>query len=208
VAPANPSSGDGDLLEGGSDRPLVGGSWRWAIGVAAVALVALLVGYALGHHRPPTGTVRSTAPTTSATPRERSAPVIGPAFAQTGATCSVQHGHRLQLGIQIENQTTSIVHITKVVTNEPLAGLHPVAARVGACGQDRGTQVSFDPAAVPSGAATWVTVTVQVLVSCPAPDPVQFVVHYGQGERASVEKLAGFVDLGHVPYEGCAHKSV
>jgi hypothetical protein len=175
------------------------------LGISVV--VALLVGYGMGHHRPPTGTVPSTATTRSATPRERPAAEIRPAFTQTGATCSVQHGHRLQLGIQIENQTTSIVHITKVVTNEPLPGLHPVAARVGVCGLDRGTQVSFDPAAVAAGAATWVTVTVQVLVSCPGADPVQFVVHYGQGEQTSVEKVAGFADLGDVPYEGCAHES-
>jgi hypothetical protein len=177
---------------------------RWGLGVMAATLVGLLVGYALGHHRTPSGTVRSTAPTTAATPQERSTPVIGPAFSQSGATCSIQHGHRLQLGIQIENQTTSIVHITKVVTKEPLGGLRPVAARVGACGQDRAaTQPSYDPAAVPAGAATWVNVTVQVLVSCPGPDPVQFVVHYGQGEHTRFEKLAGFVDLGYVPYTGC-----
>jgi hypothetical protein len=184
---------------------------RWGFGVTAATLVGLLVGYALGHHRAPntpntpSTPVQSTAPATSATPRESSAPVIGPAFFQTGTTCSVQHGHRLQLGIQIENQTSSTAHITKVVTIEPLPGLRQITARVGTCGQDRGTQASSDPAAVPSGAATWVTVTVQVLVRCPGPDPVQFVVHYGQGERTEGEKLAGFVDLGYVPYAGCAH---
>jgi hypothetical protein len=205
VEPVNASSGDGDLLEGGADRPRVGRSIRLVFGVTAATLVGLLVGYAVGHDRSPSGTVGSTAPTATTTPRERLPPVSGPAFTQTGVTCSVQHGHRLQLGIQIVNQTNSIAHITRVVTNEPLAGLRQVAARVGACGQDSGTQASFDPGALPAGDPTWVTVTVHVLVSCPGPDPVQFVVHVVQGQRTSIDKLPGFVDLSNVPYTGCAH---
>jgi hypothetical protein len=197
-----------DLLEGGSDRPTIARSTRWCLGIMAAALVGLLVGYALGDHRAPSATVQPTTPTASPTPiAENSTPVIGPAFTQTGVTCSVQHGHRLQLGIQIENQTTSMVEITKLLTNEPLSGLRQVATRVGACGQDRGTQASFDPGAVPARATVWVTATVQVLVSCPGPDPVQFVLHYSQGQNASVEKLPGFVDLGDVAYTGCAHNS-
>lgn len=205
MASVDHSGDDPDLLEGGSGRSLVGRSGRWVLGVAAAALVGLLVGYGVGHHRAPTRTVRATVPTTSATHLVRSAlPVIGPAFAQTGATCSVQHGHRLQLGIQIENQTTSVIHVTRVRTSEPLHGLHPLATQVGTCGEVRGLPVSFDPSAVSAGAATWLTVTVQVLVRCPAPYPVQFVVRYGQGDHSSVEALPGFVDLGHVPYTGCA----
>jgi hypothetical protein len=205
VASVDHSGDDSELLEGGSDRPLVGRSGWWALGVAAAALIGLLIGYAVGHHRAPTRTIRAAVPTTSATHAVRSAlPVVGPPFAQTGATCSVQNGRRLQLGIQIENQTSSIVHITGVGTSEPLHGLHPLATRVGACGELRGLPVSFDPSAVTTGAATWLTATVQVLVRCPAPYPVQFVVHYRHADHASIERLAGFVDLGHVPYPGCA----
>jgi hypothetical protein len=110
----------------------------------------------------------------------------------------------LQLGIQVKNQTSTIVHITGVGTREPIGGLRPLTSRVGACGQASGLPVSYDPSAVPPGAATWLTATMQVLVRCPAPDPVQFVVHYQRGDRQRADPVGGFVDLGHVPYTGCA----
>jgi hypothetical protein len=204
VAPANAPGDDSEVLEAGSQRRSVASPTRIGVGVAAVAVAGLLVGYAVGNHRSPAGTTPPTIPSTSVPPLAPSAAPVGPAVAQTGATCSVQHGHRLQLGIQIANQTSSILHITKVVTVDPLRDLRPIAARTGACGQDSGTHVAFDPAAVPAGAATWVNVTVRVLVRCPAPDPVEFVIHYGQGEHTGVTDLAGFVDLGNVPYAGCA----
>jgi hypothetical protein len=175
-----------------------------ALSVTAAVLIGLLIGYAVGNRRSATDTTRSTTPSASVSPPEDSAAIIGPAFTQTGATCSIQQGHRLQLGIQILNQAPSVLHITKVVTVDPLRDLRPIAARVGACGEDRGTQVAFDPSAVGAGDATWVNVTVQVLARCPARDPVQFVIHYGQGERTGVADLAGFVDLSNVPYSGCA----
>jgi hypothetical protein len=205
VAAGNHFGSDPDLLAGGSGRPLWSRSGRWAASVAIAAAIGLLVGYAAGHHRARTVTIRSPAPTT--TPSHQTAPasrVIGPPLTQTDATCSIQHGHRLQLGIQIENQTTSIVHITGVRTREPLSGLEPVSTGVGACGQNKGSSGSFDPATVPAGAATWLTVTVQVHVKCPGPYPVQFRVDYRQGDRVDDELLAGFDDLTGVPYTGCA----
>jgi hypothetical protein len=205
VAAGDHFGSDPDLLAGRSDSPLWGHSARWALGVAIAAVIGLLVGYAAGHHRARTVTIQLPVPTTTASHHTASgSPVIGPPFAQTDATCSVQHGHRLQLGIQIENQTTSIVHITGVRTHEPLAGLEPLATRVGACGQSSGSPVSFDPTTVPAGAATWLTVTVQVHVKCPGPYPVQFRVDYRQGNHANDELLAGFDDLTGVPYAGCA----
>lgn len=193
-------SGDGpDVLDAGTDRPLLGRSVRW---VVAATLVGLLVGYAVGHHRAEIRTVRTTGPAPAVTHRA-GVPATGPPFVQTGAVCSVQHGHRLQLGVQVENQTTSIVHVTGVGSREPLPGIRPLATRVGVCGQISGLPVDADPSAVPAGRAIWLTATVQVLVRCPAPDPVQFVVHFGEGLHADAERLAGFVDLTYVPYTGC-----
>jgi hypothetical protein len=101
------------------------------------------------------------------------------------------------------NQTTSIVHITRVATREPLHGLRALASHVGTCGERSGFPGSFDPSALTAGAATWLEVTVQVLVRCPEAYPVQFVIRYGQGVHAGVETLGGFVDLSYVPYTGC-----
>jgi hypothetical protein len=204
----DPSGGDPDLLEGGSDRPVVAHSRRWAFGLAVAAIVGLLVGDVVGHHRAPARavppTVTTTSPARPVPPVPSARPVAGPPIVQTGATCSVQHGRRLQLGVQIENQSASIVHVTGVGSREPLGGLRPLASRVGACAENSGLPVSFDPSGVLPGAATWLTVTVQVQVRCPAAYPVQFVVHYGQGDHAGAEALPGFVDLGHVPYTHCA----
>jgi hypothetical protein len=208
VGSVDDSGGDPDVLQGGPGHTGLGHSGVWTLGVAAAGLVGLLAGYAIGHghdHVPtrtgPAATVRTTTPH----PPPSAISATGPPFTQTGATCSIQHGHRLQLGIQIENQTTSIIHVVRVRTHEPLLGLHPLVARLGACGQTPGTRVSLDPSAIPARAATWITVTAEVLVKCPGPDPVQFLVRYRSGAHFSVERFAGFDDLGQVPYTGCAH---
>jgi hypothetical protein len=198
------SGGDVDVLEGGESRSSLVPSGRWAVGVAA-GLIGLLIGYSIGHHHAPTRTVPPAASTTAAPHLAPSVvSTIGPPFAQTGATCSVQHGRRLQLGIQVENQSPASVHVTGLRTREPLPGLRPLATGLGTCGQIKGTPVSVDPTVVPAGTATWLTVTVRVLVKCPAADPVQFRVDYRRGHHNSVERLAGFDDLGYVPYSGCA----
>ena len=71
---------------------------------------------------------------------------------------------------------------------------------MGAVRGDRGS-----PGAVPLGPgdSTWLSVTVQVLVACPAPIPVEFAVGYIYAGGASTVNLPGFPDLGDVPYTGC-----
>ncbi len=197
-----PGSGR-DVLEGGSERPLWSHAGRWPLSVVTAALIGLLIGYIAGHHRARPHIVQ-TATTTVPQHASSARPVIGPPFAQTDATCSIQHGHRLQLGIQIENQTSSLVHITGVLSHEPVPGLHPLTTKVGVCGQRKAPPASSDASTVPAGAATWLTVTVQVLVRCPGPDPVQFRVGYSQANHDNSELLAGFDDLSGVPYGGCA----
>jgi hypothetical protein len=59
------------------------------------------------------------------------------------------------------------------------------------------------PPTLGRGASTWITVTFQVLVSCPQPLPVQFTLDYDQQGRAAAIRLPGFPDLAQVPYIGC-----
>jgi hypothetical protein len=208
VAPSPSVDGDPDLLEGAQSRPGLSASARWVIVVSVAVAAGGLVGYALGHHQAATSAGhRQVTATAVGRPRLLGRPDTGPPFVQTGATCSAQHGRQLQLGIEVQNQAPSVVHITAVASRAPLPGLRPTTTRVGTCGQAHGSPPSADPSAVPGGGATWVTATVEVLVRCPGPDPLQFVVHYGQGTHAGTERLAGFVDLGNVPYSGCAHRS-
>jgi hypothetical protein len=54
------------------------------------------------------------------------------------------------------------------------------------------------------GASTWFTVTFKVLVRCPGPMPVQFLLDYVQRGRPASARLPGFNDLSQVTYSGCS----
>jgi hypothetical protein len=56
---------------------------------------------------------------------------------------------------------------------------------------------------LPAGATGWLTVTFHVLVRCPQPYPVQFVVSYTAAGKISTAQLDEFPDLGQVTYSGC-----
>ena len=61
------------------------------------------------------------------------------------------------------------------------------------CGAIGAVQV---PDTLGPGDSTWLSVTVQVLVACPAPIPVQFAVGYTYAGEAATVNLPGFPDLG------------
>lgn len=83
----------------------------------------------------------------------------------------------------------------------PLGGLKPVSEQWAPCGALTAGQ---DPAVLGPGATTWLSVTFDVLIKCPGPLPVQFVVEYNvQAQPAASTSMPGFPDLGHVPYAGC-----
>jgi hypothetical protein len=54
-----------------------------------------------------------------------------------------------------------------------------------------------------SGATGWLTVTFDVMVSCPQPLPVGFKVSYTQAGRRATTELDSFPDLGQVHYNKC-----
>jgi hypothetical protein len=127
-----------------------------------------------------------------------------PLTQDTGA-CSTQTGQRLELGVQVTNQSSQTLTLQSVVAKLPLGGLKQVADHWATCG-------ALPTAAAPGqvdvillpGASTWLTVTFQVKVACPAPYPVEFTVGYrkASGGQGTVS-LPGFADLGQVPYNGC-----
>ena len=204
--------GDPDLLETGSADASPRRLGPWPLRIAAAAVAGLVVGYVVGAHTGGSRTDRSAAtasPSPSLSPSPSSttapAPVTGPVFAPTGATCSQQHGHDLELGVQVQNFSASVVHVISVRPRAPVAGgLRLRGAHVGVCSENSGLPVSVDAAAVLPGATTWLAVTAHVLVKCPAPYPVEFVVRYQRGAHARVMTIRGFNDLAHVPYTGCA----
>jgi hypothetical protein len=209
-----------DVLELGDDRPRrrLGPSW-WppqippvAMVLAAVTLVlGLGVGFGVGHA---TGSRPSGQPAATASGSSTSAASVsagGPTLAQTGNLCSVQHGTTLQLGIQVINDSASPLTLGLVRAVLPMGGLRVTGWTWGPCSElSAGPHADGDPPGpgadqyLPPNAIGWVTVVVQVLVTCPNPLPVQFVVSYEQHGKLSSAQFPGFQDLGAVPYSHCS----
>jgi hypothetical protein len=170
--------------------------------------VGLGVGYAAGVRHQAAGRPAATAggSNTSAAP----AAAGGPTLAQTGNLCSAQQGTTLQLGIQVTNDSATPLALGQVRAVLPLGGLEVTGWTLGPCDEmNIGPHADGDPQEpgadqyLPPGASGWVTVIVKVLVACPSPLPVQFVVSYEQHGKLGTVQFPGFQDLGAVPYSGC-----
>jgi len=194
-------------------RPPRGAAILLAVGV----VIGLTAGYAAWSHQAPRNA--SASPTASASPAPpvpAPAPQIvikgtaiqgtgsvftdGLALTQDTGTCSVQSGRELQLGVQVTNTSTEPMVLSRIRTMFPLSGLKVVSQQWAPCGAIGAVQ---GPVALEPGNSTWFSVTVQVLVACPAPLPVQFTVNYTYAGQAAIVSLPGFPDLGQVPYTGC-----
>jgi hypothetical protein len=179
--------------------------------LAAVTLLAgLAAGYAAGRD---TGGAGAPAPNPAGTPSVSVSLAIGatqypfaggPAVVQLPPSCSVQHGTQLELGVDLMNQSGAAVTLTGVSAVFPGGGraLREAGWEWATCGAiPAGAYQS--PAQLPPGATTWLTVTVRVLVRCPAAYPVLLKVAYTGGDGSATELLSGFNDLGDVGYSGC-----
>ena len=195
-----------DVLEQGSWR---GPVLRWrplraALVLGVVGLLAgLVAGYAVGvrhagkPHSPPRATPSQTRPSFSAG---------GFPLSQSGPECSAQTGHELQLGLEVTNLSATALTLRRVAVVLPLGGLKVVSQAWGPCGELPGAAQApcddLSPTLGP-GASAWFTVTFRVLIRCPQPLPVQFVLHFDQGGPPGAIPLPSFPDLGRVPYAGC-----
>jgi hypothetical protein len=213
-----------DVVEQGGRRLFPSLNWRppwWpprgaAILLAVGLVVGLVAGYAAGHRQPPRNASASPTASASPAPPVPPAPQIvikgtaiqgtgtvftdGLALTQDTGTCSVQSGRELQLGVQVTNSSTEPIVLSRIRTVFPLSGLKVVSQQWAPCGAIGAVQ---GPVALEPGDSTWFSVTVQVLVACPAPLPVQFTVNYTSAGQAAIVNLPGFPDLGQVPYTGC-----
>jgi hypothetical protein len=202
--PGRDGSPGEDILEAGSRRlPLP----RWrppliAVVLAAVGLLAgLVAGYAAGAEHARNGAADSS-PSVAATSTAAASAAGILAQSPSGGLCSAQAGNNLQLGVQVTNQSATAVTLRQARAVLPLGGLRPISQVWGPCGQ-----LSIVPGppykTVPAGASAWFTVTFRVLVKCPGPLPVQFVLGYYRLGRLAAVHLPGFDDLGQVPYSRC-----
>jgi hypothetical protein len=202
-------------------------NWRPPRGAAILLAVGLVIGlvagYAAGHRQvprnasaPPTASASPAPPAPTPTPQMqiviKGTPVQGTgsvfaddlALTQETGTCSVQSGRELQLGVQVTNSSTEPIVLSRIRTVFPLRGLKAVSQQWGPCGATGAVQV---PVILEPGDSTWFSVTVQVLVACPAPLPVQFAVSGTYAGETATIILPGFPDLGQVPYTGCRNGS-
>jgi hypothetical protein len=195
-----------DVVEQGGRRFFPSLNWpsmKWrpprgaAILLAVGLIIGLAAGYATGYRQAPRNA------TALPTPSPGPASTVfadGLALTQDTGTCSVQSGRELQLGVQVTNQSAGPIGLGTFRTVLPLSGLKVVSQKWAPCGAIGAVQV---PDTLGPGESTWLSVTVQVLVACPAPIPVQFVVGYTYAGEAATVDLPGFPDLGQVPYTGC-----
>jgi hypothetical protein len=194
-------------------------NWRPPRGAAILLAVGLIIGlaagYAAGYRQAPrnaTALPATTSMRTRWTATAQLRTVIkgaaitgrvltgGLALTQDTGTCSVQSGRELQLGVQVANRSAEPIGLGRIRTVLPLSGLKVVSQQWAPCGAIGAVQV---PDTLGPGDSTWLSVTIQVLVACPAPIPVQFAVGYTYAGEAATANLPGFPDLGDVPYTGC-----
>jgi hypothetical protein len=205
---------------------------RGAAVLLAVGLViGLGAGYALGYRQmprnispaptpsfgqPPPAPAQAGAPiVVTLTPAQAGTPILvtlapvqgtgtlssnAPALTQSSGTCSARSGRQLQLGVQVTNESAKPIGLGQIRAVLPLGGLRVISQVWAPCGVMGAVQV---PTSLGPGDSTWFSVTVQVLIACPGPLPVQFTVGYTLAGKAASVNLPGFPDLGQVPYPGC-----
>jgi hypothetical protein len=167
--------------------------WR-IVAVVVALLLGGVVGYALGNSRHGTENAASGRSQTAASPAPQVKPF--PRVSFTGRQCSVQTGHRLQLGTEITNDTDQVVMLQRIDIGVPLHLLRILSKQFGTCGAVGG---NTGPQPLAPGNSTWMTADFEVATSCPVPEPVIFVAEFEGGSSV----MGGFPDLQGVPYSGC-----
>jgi len=198
-----PTDGPDDVIEHGDrgNRPAWWPGWagQRTVTLAAVTLVVgLTAGYLGGHLQ---GRAPQPLRAAGATAAPSSPQNLAPALGATGNRCAVQRGTSLQLGVEVANQSDQAVAVGGFRAVLPIGGLRARAVSVGTCGAlPAGAPTSVT---LPAGATEWLTITFDVLVPCPQPYPVQFVVSYTAAGKMTTAQLDEFPDLGQVAYNKC-----
>lgn len=191
-----------DVIEIGSARAAGQRRRLGVVGlVCATLVVGLIVGYLVGTQRAQPKTSAAVPTGAAATPRSLVSGAQPPT--PTFKRCSVQLGDKLQLGVEVVNQSSVGTTLMRADVDLPLGGLRVAAFAWSSCGQLAAVD-DTDPHALPSGATAWLRMTFDVLTPCPGPLPVLFTLTYAQAGNLAVTNVGGFNDLGDVPYTGCS----
>jgi hypothetical protein len=206
-----PSDDGQDVIANGDQRERPGGRRLWRPGwagrssaIVGLALaIGLIAGYLGGHQQRQTAPPRPTKTTSppSPSPQPTAPQSVFPDLTATGNRCAVQSGATLQLGVEVANESDHALGVGEFRAVLPVGGLRAVAAMVGTCGAlQPGPPASLT---LPAGQTEWLTITFHVLVRCPQPYPVQFVVSYTDSGKVAMAQMDEFPDLGQVAYSGC-----
>jgi len=210
---ADDESGAGDVIAQGTGSP----GWRPSRAAIVLAALTLIVGLAAGYAAgkgtnggtnavPGTTAPRPSAlaSATAPSPTDNPLAAAGLAIEQLPYSCATQTGSQLQLGVELMNQSARAVTLTGLKTVFPAdaGALRQLSWQWASCGE-----IIFGPyqptVPLPPGSTAWLSVTLKVLVRCPAAYPVQFSVSYTSGGVHAASNLAGFPDLSQVRYTGC-----
>jgi hypothetical protein len=213
VAWGNESADDesraGDVIEQGTGSP----RWRPSRAASVLAAVTLLIGLAAGYTAgkgtdggpgAPAQRPSAAASAAATSPRDNPLADMGLAIEQVPESCSAQTGSQLTLGVDLMNQSAAAVTLTglRIVFPGDAGALRELSWQWAPCGaMSYGLYQPTVP--LPPGSSAWLSVTLKVLVRCPAAYPVQFRVSYVSGGVHAATTLPGFPDLGEVPYMGC-----
>lgn len=191
-----------------------GPGWRPPRGGGAVlAAVTLLAGLAAGYVA--TRGTSGVAPRPSAS-RAPSAPIVEaplsqplsnfePAMEQLTEACSSQSGTELQLAIQVTNTSAATVTVNgvKPVFEAAAGEYREVSWQRAPCGAIAHGLLPRTAVPLAPGSTISLSVTLKVLVRCPAAYPVKFNVSYVSGGARGTVSLPGFPGTGPVAYSGC-----
>jgi hypothetical protein len=186
----------------GTGRPSRHVDRRWIVAGALVAtlVIGIVIGFVSGRHGAKSAAAKSVSP---------ASPSASPSFLTFRApslreSCSAQSGKQLQLGVEIVNESALPFTIDGLQPVLPLGGLRTRRISTGECGRLGGPGpdevVGYNVAA---NASVWINITMDVLVPCPAPLPVQLRIRTTQSGLTATTDLSPFPDLGQVPYSGC-----
>jgi hypothetical protein len=211
VASGDDEDADVDVLEVGRDRP----SWQrnaapYRIICLLVLAVAIggLIGYAAGgRHTSARTTTPASLPTRTPSHDLIPSPVVSPGVTETGQRCSEQLGRKLELGVEVVNESTSPVTLGKLIAQLPLKGLRAISAAKQTCGQLAPVPGALPSTTLAAGGTAWLRMTFDVLEKCPRGFPVEFTISFRQAGQSGSTELFAFPDLGSVPYTGCAKRA-
>jgi hypothetical protein len=183
--------------------------WRVIAAAVAMLVVGLAAGYLVGSQR---SRHAAAAPARSATPIADSSyhpPPVEPV--SVVRQCAIQSGKSLQLGAEMTNESDQPLSVNAVIIVLPGTGLSVRRGGWGTCAEVRtpGGSMRDDvppgPMVIPPGGSSWYTAEVNVLVTCPAGSPVEFLLRYDVGGQATSSVVRAFPDLGNISYSGCRH---